>query len=206
MVDPLADGIIGPAVRLAGGGEIVAAEIQALGDHEVRRRHRRGEFRHHRLRRRRGGVALAHHHPADIVDHRRPVLVGAGRAHPDHARGGAGVLLQPDHRAGGAQRVARPDRRQPAALGVAKIGDGIERDVGHGLAEDGMEGDEVVKRGRRQAAGAGKFIRGEKRVAGGIKRVIERALAARQGARHRMGDDLAQRIILEEAADAGLHQ
>ena len=43
------------------------------------------------------------------------------------------------------------DQAQEAPVGVAEIGHGVERDVGHGLAEHEMECQQVLDRRRRQA-------------------------------------------------------
>src|SRR3546814_1341396 len=51
-----------------------------------------------------------------------------------------GILLQTDDARHGMQCVAGIDGRKKAALRVAEIGNGIERDIRHGLAEDHVEG------------------------------------------------------------------
>ena len=130
--------------------------------------------------------------------HRLPVLVPAGRAHPDDPAPAVRGLAQPDHLARRGQRVAGPDRQEPARLGIAEVRHGVEADVRHGLAEDEVEGGEIVDRAPRQPAGAGELVRGGEREAAGIERDVERALAFGDGARHRVGQDLADRVVLEE--------
>ncbi len=50
-----------------------------------------------------------------------------------------------------AKRVAGIDRGQKAAVGIAEIGHGVERNVGHGLAEHDVEHQQVVDRAFRIA-------------------------------------------------------
>ena len=46
----------------------------------------------------------------------------------------------------GGKRVAGIDRAEKAAIGIAEIGDGVERNVRHGLAEHDMEHQQIVDR------------------------------------------------------------
>ena len=204
MVDRLADLVIAPAMRRTGQGEIVVAEIQPLGHHQLIRAQRRGQVRHHRFGRRRADVILAHHHPAHIIQHYLIPLVQPARAHIDHAGLAVGILLQPDHLRGRADRIPRIDRLQPAPLGIAQIGDGVQRDIGHRLAEDDVKGRQIIQRAFRQAATPREFVRRIKRVPHRIKRVIHRPLATRNSARHRVVDHLPDMVILKKPAGTRL--
>ena len=101
------------------------------------------------------------------------------------------------------QGIAGIDRLEPFPHGIAQIGQRIERDIRHRLAKHQMKGRQIIQRAGRQAAGAGKLIGGIKRMARRIKRMIERALAARDGARHRMGDRLTDAVIFKKPARIG---
>ena len=204
MVDLLADLVIPHPVSLAGEGEVVAREVEPLGDHEVGGRHRGFQLGDQGVGCGDFGIAFAHHHPADVFEHRFVVLVGARGLDPDHAGLAVGILLEADHLALRPQGVARIDRSQPAPFGIAEVGDGVERDVGDGLAEDQVEGGEIVERRGGEARGAGELVGGIERMAGRVERMVERPLAPRDGARHRMGDDLADAVVFEEASGVGL--
>ena len=117
------------------------------------------------LGRGRGRVALSHHHPADIVDDRLAALVEPLRAHIDDAALPVRVLLEADHLGDGGERVAGKDRLQEPAIGVAEIGDRVERDVGDGLAEHDMEGEQIVDRACGIADGAREGLRALRREA-----------------------------------------
>ena len=105
MVDHLAHRIIAHPVRLARKGKVIAAEIQPFRDQQRRRIDDLGQIGHHRIWRGRREIALFHHHPAHIVQHRLPVLIDPLRAHIDHAGLPVRVLFQPDHRAFRPQRI-----------------------------------------------------------------------------------------------------
>ena len=149
-------------------------------------------------------IALSHHHPAHVFDDRLAALVESARAHIDDAALLVRVFLEADHLRDGGQRVARIDRLQEAAIGVAEIGDGVERDVGHGLAEHDMEREQVVDWPCGVADRASEGFRALRREARAIKRRIERGVAVAQRARRRMADRLAEAKILEEPACGGL--
>ena len=86
MVDPLARGVIAPAVRRAGEREVVGGDVERrAGGAEVVGRD--GGRKIGNLGRRRGrfGVAFAHHHPADIFDDRLAALIEAAGSNPDDA-------------------------------------------------------------------------------------------------------------------------
>jgi hypothetical protein len=100
--------------------------------------------------RRRRRVALANHDPAAVVEGDLPTLIDAARAHVDDAGLAVAVLLEADHRRIGGERISRIDRVAKAAGGVAEVGDGIERDVGHRLAKDHVEGQQIIHRGARK--------------------------------------------------------
>ena len=149
-------------------------------------------------------VALAHHHPADIVDHRLAALVEALRAHIDDAGLPVGVLLEADHLRDRRERVAGIDGLQKPAVGVAEIGDRVQRDVGHRLAEHDVEGEQIVDRACRDSRSRGRRSRRSAPRSAAVERRIERGVAAVQRARRRVAQRLAEPEILEEAAGGGL--
>ena len=151
------------------------------------------------------GVALAHQHPAAIAQHGLAVLVGADRAHVDHAGLAVRALLEADHLGDGRQGLARIDRPAEPALGVAEIGERVEGDVRHGLAEHHVEGEQVVERALRVAEGAGEGVRRLHGEARAVEAGVERHVADRHGARRGVADGLAEAEILEEAAGIRLH-
>jgi hypothetical protein len=71
-------------------------------------------------------------------------LVRAGGAHIDRARLAVGILLEANDFGHSRQRVARKHRLQEPAIGIAQIGNGIERDIRHRLAEDDVEREQVI--------------------------------------------------------------
>ena len=152
--------VILPAMRRAGRAVVVGSEREAGRHDQIGRRHCSRGLRHHRRADRRRGIALVHHHPAHIVEHHLAALIGSGRAHPDDAAGAVGILAQAENRRLRRHGVAGIDRHAPAELGIAEIGDGIERDVRHGLADHDMEDQQVVERRARQAERAGEDVRG----------------------------------------------
>ena len=81
------------------------------------------------------------------------------------------------------QRVARIDRREEAAIGIAEIGDRIERDVRHGLAEHDVEDQQIVDRRARIADRLGEGVGGLDGEARAVERGVERDVAGRDRAR-----------------------
>ena len=122
----------------------------------------------------------------------------ADRAHEHDAGLAVGIFLQPDHFGDGAERVAGIDRREKAAIGITEIGDRIQRDIRHGLAEHDMEHQQVVDRRARIADRFRKGIRRLNREARAEQPVIDRDIAGRDGARRGMADGLADPEILEK--------
>ena len=102
------------------------------------------------------------------------------------------------------ERVAGIDRREELHAGVAEIGDRIERDVRHGLAEHDVEHQQIVDRRARIADRLGEGVGRLHREARAEQPVVERDVARRDGARRRVADGLAEAEILEEIAGAGL--
>ena len=133
------------------------------------------------------GIALAHHHPAHIFENGLAALVEAARADIDDAALAVGVFLQTDDLRSRVERVAGIDRLQEAAVGVAEIGDRVERDVGHRLAEHDMKGEQIVDRACGIADGAGEGL-GALRRRSASRRARNRATRRRrvQRARRRM--------------------
>ena len=68
-----------------------------------------------------------------------------------------GIFPQPDDFGNRIQGDTRIDGLEKAAIGIAKIGDGIERDVGNGLAEHNVEHQKIVD---RRLAGSRLFAKG----------------------------------------------
>ena len=164
---------------------------------------RRRQPRHVVAGRRRRFVAFAHHHPAHIFEHRRVVPVSGG-AHIDDAGLAAGIFLQPDDLGQRGERVARDKPGAEVTAGIAEIGDGIERDVGHGLAEHEVEDEEIVDRRARIADRLGEGVGGLHREARAEQAGIERDVAGRHRARRGVADHLADAEILEKIAGAVL--
>ena len=205
MVDLLADLIIAPALGRAGERVVVAADVERRQRSAERRRiDARGELGHNGGRRRRIDVALIDHHPARIGQHRMPALVLAGRAHIDRAALLVGVLLDADHLGGRGQRVARIHRGEEAELGIAEIGNGVARDVGHGLADDDMEHEQIVDRRARIADLMRERVRRLHGEARAVQRGEQARIADRDRARGRMHDLLAELEVLEIVAGDGL--
>ncbi len=174
------------------------------GRAEIGHADRLGELGNVGLRRRRARVALSDHHPADIVDDRLAALIEPLRAYMDDAALPVRVLLQSDHLGNGGERVAGKNRLQEPAIGVAEVGHGVQRYVGHGLAEHDMEGEQIVDRALRVADGAREGFRALRREAAAGQCRIKRGVAARQRARRRVTDRLPQAKVFEEPACGGL--
>ena len=158
------------------------------------------------VRRRRRGVALSHQHPAAIGQHRLAGGVETGRADIDDSGLAVRALLEADHLGDGGQRLARIDRLEKAPVRIAEIGDGVERDVGHGLAEHDVEDEPVVEGASRVPDRLGEGIRGLHREARAVERGVERGVARRDGARGCVANRLAEPEVLEEAPRIGLHR
>ena len=152
----------------------------------------------------RGFIALSHHHPADIFEHLAAVLPAAGRAHEHDAGLAAGILLETDHLGHRVEGIAGIDRREHPEGGVAEIGDGVERDIRHGLAEHDVKDEEVVHGRTRIADRPREHVRRLHREAGAEQAIVERHVAHGDGARGRMLDDLADAEVFKEIAGARL--
>ena len=101
------------------------------------------------------------------------------------------------------QRIARIDGLQKPAVGVAEVGDGVQRDIRRRFAEYDVKGQQIVERGARIADRLCEGIGGLNRKARAVERRIERHVAIGDGARRRVGNDLAVAEILEEIARIG---
>ena len=149
------------------------------------RRDRAGHRRRRRRRRGRVGVALAHHHPAHIVDDRSPRWLTPASGHR-RRRSAVGVLLQPDHLGSGGQRVAGIDRlsesghrrsrdwrprsaRCPAPSCRRRCGRRAGRRPGAGIAERG--------RTCRRSAGEARAV--ERRIERDVAALSVRGVACR---------------------------
>ena len=204
VIDALAGLVVLPAMRRARRDIVVGRKRQAGGNDQIRRRHRRRGLRHHGRRHGRSRIALVHHHPADIVEHHLAALVDAGRAHPDHAAASIGIFAQAQHLGVGRQGVAGIDRYAPAKFGIAEVGDRVQRDVGHGLADHDMEHHQIVERRARQAERARKDIGRVDGEARAVKPDIQCRIGLGQRARRGVADLLPDPEILEEVAGACL--
>src|SRR5208282_2314163 len=98
------------------------------------------------------------------------------------------------------QRIARIDGTAEIATGIAEIGDGIERNVGHGLAEHDVKDKEIVDGRARVTDRLGKSVRGLHRKARAEQAGIERDVAGRDRARRGVTDHLANAEIFEKIA------
>ena len=207
MVDLFAGLIVAPAVRRAGKRQIVFRHVERSGrPRQVLRIDAVGKLRHDRFGRRRVLVALAHHHPAAILEHHLAVLIAAGRAHVDGAGLLVGVLLEPDDLGRRRQRIAGIDGLQEAAVGVAEVGDGIERDFRRRLAEHDVEGQQIVEGRTRIAEPLGENVRGLHGKARPVERRVERHIAVCDRARRGVSEDLAEAEILEKVASIRLRR
>ena len=204
MVDLLACLVVVPEMGAAGQVGVVARQVEAVGHEQFPLRDLVRQRRHHRLGRRRLQVALAHHHPADIVEHHLAALIGAHRADIDGAGLAVGVLAQADDLGHRVQAVAGIDRRAEPALGVAEIGDGVERDVRHGLAEDHVEDQQIVDRRTRIPDRLGEGVGRVNGKAHAVQRRVQGDVAGGDGARRGMDDLLADPKVFEVVAGVGL--
>ena len=204
MIDPLARRIVLPAMRRTGGAVVVAGNRETGRHDEILRLHRRRGRRHDSGLDRCLRIALVHHHPAHIVEHHLAALVDTGGAHPDDAARLVGILAQAQHRRMRRQRVAGIDRHAPAEFRVAEIGDGVQRDVRHRLADDDVEDEKVVERGVRQADRLREHVRRIDGEARPVERDVQRRIGLGQRARGGMAEFLPDAEILEEIAVAGL--
>ena len=150
------------------------------------------------------GVTLSHHHPAHVIDDRLAALIGPFRAHIDNATLPVRVLLEPDHLRNGRERIAGKNRLQKPAIGIAEIGDRVQRDVRHRLAEHDMEGEQIVDWACRVADRASKSFRALRRETRPGESGIERGVAAVQRAGRCVTDGLAEAKVLEEPPCRGL--
>src|SRR5581483_2310618 len=80
----------------------------------------------------------------------------------------------------------------------------VERDVGHGLAEDNVEHQQVVERRLPVANFFCEYVRRLHREARAENRLIDRDVACCDGAGRGMPDGLSEPEILEEIARIGL--
>src|SRR3974390_2098775 len=101
------------------------------------------------------------------------------------------------------QRVAGINRLQKTTAGVAKIGDGIERDVGHGLAEHHVKHQEIVDRRTRITDRGCENIGRLHGEAWPEQTIVNRDITERDSARGSVADLLAEAKILEKIAGIG---
>ena len=177
----LADLVVAEAMRAAGQREVVGRDVDrrtGVAEHLADRAPSAGAARDRRarapLRRALRTITQRTYSSTGAA-----VLLVAGRAHIDDAGLAVGIFLEPDDLGERAQRVAGIDRAAEIAAGVAEIGDGIERDVRHGLAEHDVEDEQVVDRRARIADRLGERVRRLHREARAEQAVVERDIAAR---------------------------
>ena len=105
---------------------------------------------------------------------------------------------------GRGERVAGIDGGEKAELGIAEIGDGVARDVRHGLADDDVEDEEIVDRRARIADLLREGVRRLHGEARPVQRGEQAHIADRDRARRGMHDLLAELEVLEIVAGDGL--
>ena len=203
MVDALAHLVIVEPIGAAGERHVVGAGVDRRAGIAQHARQQRFRYaRHvvgvHRCRL----IALTDHDPAHIFEHFAAVGLAAGRAHEHDAGLAAGVLLEADHLRDRADGVARIDRGQEPAGRIAKIGHRVDRDIRHGLAEHGVEHQEVINRGAWVADRLREGVRGLHRKARPVEPVVERDVAGRDGPRRGVPDQRPDAKVLEEVAGA----
>src|SRR5699024_8422649 len=136
-----------------------------------------GQFGYDRLRCGRIVIGLVDHDPTSPVDDRVTVLVPGRRPDVDDTGATVAVLLEADDLGAGGDRVTGDDRSMEAQLRVAEVGDGVERDVGHRLAEGDVEPDEVLDGMGVEAAVGGEGGRGGEGESGRVERTVEGTVA-----------------------------
>jgi hypothetical protein len=152
MIDFFTDLVVTEPVRASGQDVVVGRAIDfRAGAAEARRLYALWKFGHLFAWRRPRLIAFAHHHPSDVVEHRITGIVETARTHVDNAGLFVGVLFQPDDFGNRIQRGAWIDGLEKPAIGVAQIGNGIKRDVRHGLAEHDMKHQQIVDGSFRKA-------------------------------------------------------
>ena len=146
MVDFLAHLVVAPAIGRAGKREIIAADLER--GHPAPKpagSTRSGSLGTNCLGANGGLIAFSHHHPAHVFEHDLAMLVAPGRAHVDGARFLLEFSLRPMTSDTVDSVSPRIDRLQEAAVGITEVGDSVERDVGHGLAEHHVKDEQVVE-------------------------------------------------------------
>ena len=176
MVDLFTGFIIIPEVGTARQPCIVAGEVEPLRHDQISARNGFRQLRHDRLPHFGVRIALAHHHPAHVVQHHFTALVGADRAHIDSAGLAVGVLLESNHLRDGAECVTGIDRQAEPALGIAEIGNGIERDIRNGFTEHHMEHQHVVHGCFRQPDSLGESTGGVRCKTGAVQSCVQGAI------------------------------
>ncbi len=204
VIDALADLVVAEAMRAAGERKVVSRNVERrAGFAQNFRIEYGGQARYVIAGRRCGLVAFLHHHPADVFKHGGAVLIGAGGAHINDPGLTARILFEPDDLGERAQRIARINRCAEVAAGIAEIGDGIERDIGDGLAEDDVEYEQVVDRRTRITDRLGKLVRRLHCEAWPEQAVVKGDIAGGHRSRGGVTDHLADAEILKAIAGTG---
>ncbi|MNT56644.1 hypothetical protein D3C72_1939600 [compost metagenome] len=94
--------------------------------------------------------------------------------------------------------------REEAHLGIAKVGDRVQRNIRHGLAERGVEHQQVLQRPARQAQLRGAGVGAAQCSAAAGQADVQAAVALGQRARRGMAQAHAHAEILEKVAGAVL--
>ena len=144
MIDFLPRLVVLPEVRASGELVVIRPRVQPRRRHQVGGGDGFGQVGDHRLGRRGRCVALVDHHPTHVFDNHSPILVDAGGAHVGHPGPGVGIFLETDDPRAGAQGIAGKDRFAETAIGVTQVGYRVQGYVGHGLAENHMEDQQIV--------------------------------------------------------------
>src|SRR5215207_8269804 len=129
MVDFFVDSIIIKPIGAARCGKVPTLAVDARARiTKISGRYQLGEGWNNR-RAASLSFTLSHHDPANIVEHRRIMLVEGPAAHVNGAGLAGGMFLEPNHLRFRAQRIARRNWHQKPALGVAEIGYGVQRNI-----------------------------------------------------------------------------
>ena len=149
---------------------------------------------------RRAGVALVDHDPPVELEHALVALVEPDGPHPDDARVALRRLAPAERLRLGAQRVAREHRPQEAQVGVAEVARRVERDLADRAAEDDVEDEQVVHGRALEAEAARELVGAAQRLAVARQRDVQRNVAVRDRARHRVDQPLPRAQVLKEVA------
>ena len=124
--------------------------------------------------------------------------------HPNDTGATAAGLAASEHGRVRAERVAGIDRDAEAHVGVAQVRDCVQRDVGNGLPEDGVEDEQVIDGLALEAEGPGELGVTVERVAIRREGDVEGLVTFGDGPGHAVLDLEACREVLEVVPDRRL--